>query len=269
MRQNLFRQKKIIAAMLIMLVVVLYHTTPLKNLINAPQRATTSAGSAFFSGGLSIRNIWLGITQGSSLLHERDMLEEKLTDARIKIVELESLARSSKALDDIQSRAIQNVQMIPARVLLLSKQEGALTALINAGSNQGVRTDYAVMARDGVFYGKIISVTSNTATALIATDGSATVAATLSDEPTAQSIVTGRFGVDFTMTLIPQDSEIAEGDIVTTSSLEKNTPPGLILGTVTDVHYNEGELFKSADVAPAIHYEHIETVAVLAPRAEE
>ena len=250
---------------MLVVIIILYHTTPLRALVDMPKTPTGSVGSVFFRTGLVIKNIWIGITQGSTLIKERNRLEDELSGERQRIVDLESLVRASQELIDFSAHREKGATPMPAKVLLISKQEGTLTAMINVGSRDGIGLDLPAITATGALYGKVIQVSSNTSRILIITDSSATIAATLSNEPGVQSIVVGRYGADLEMSLIPQDSTVAEGDLVSTSTLEKNTPAGLLIGTVTGIHYKEGELFKTADVAPAMRFDSVENVSVLIP----
>jgi rod shape-determining protein MreC len=76
-------------------------------------------------------------------------------------------------------------------------------------------------------------------------------------------VVNGSRSGQLTMTFIPQGSKVQAGDRVVTSGLGGVFPPGLWVGTVTDVHQNDVDLYQEAKVQPAVDFGRIEDVMVI------
>jgi len=203
-----------------------------------------------------VRNFWFSLTSGPYLAEKLLQAEEKIT-----LLEYELQNNSSPVLP---GASVEN--SINARAIMIQERGFSRTLLINKGSKDGLFIGAPVIANKSVFVGKIINLDENFASVLLVTDSSAAIAASLGTEPEIQAIVRGMQGLSLYMELIPQDTEIKAGDIVVTSILEENTPKGLLLGTVSTVHYIEGQLFKEATLSPFISLPSLSEVSVIIPK---
>lgn len=67
-------------------------------------------------------------------------------------------------------------------------------------------------------------------------------------------------GNELTLTLIPADSQIEEGDLVITS--DKDFPYGLELGVISKIENKEGDIFKEAVLEPYLELKTLRDVAI-------
>jgi rod shape-determining protein MreC len=63
--------------------------------------------------------------------------------------------------------------------------------------------------------------------------------------------------------LLPSDTPIAEGDLVVTSGLGGNYPPGILIGSVQSLEQRLQSPFQKAVLQPAAHLRSLDTVLVL------
>ena len=97
------------------------------------------------------------------------------------------------------------------------------------------------------------------------TDSESVVTVSFAEHAEIQAAAAGRLNVSLIVDFIPQDANIAIGDILITSLLEANTPPGMILGRVSAIEYRQEELFKKASVQPIVSLNNISVVSVIIP----
>ena len=185
---------------------------------------------------------------------------------------LEELGRLDELLG---SDATTGRTLVPARVVATDVSAlGGRSVTIDVGSRDGVRTDSTVVAADGLV-GRVVAVSPWTSDVQVL--GS------------AGSVVAVRVGPAGTLGTVsppaPGDSEprprgslrligIAPstpvvGDVVRTLGSVDETPyaAGIVVGTVTAVDPDRGQLTRGATVRPAIDPDAIDLVAVIVPTA--
>ncbi len=146
--------------------------------------------------------------------------------------------------------------------------EGVTTRfVIDRGTTDGIRVGLAVSSGDGILVGKVVSVTTASATVSAITDrGSATAASLLNDTRTigiAKGINGGLMQVEY----IPHDELIRVNDLVVTSGLEVDVPDGLLVGIVNAVQSEPTSAFQQALVEPLADVRRLYSVTVLIPES--
>lgn len=224
-------------------------------------------GGKFYGAGLGVNIFWQSLTRGFDLRAELSHKENVISELARANTDLQFLAEANRDL-----RALLGLKdsqpshtLIPAAVVWLNSDGERSVLTIDRGHDDGVAAKMPVVARDGVFIGKVIITKAHSATVLLTTDRDSAVAATSARDPNLQAIVKGKMGLGLSLELIPQDARIEVGDIIITSALEEGTPVGLSLGRVAGVLYKEGELFKRANLEPLVTVPALRLVAVLAP----
>ena len=140
---------------------------------------------------------------------------------------------------------------------------------INRGSRDGLDEGMVVLSRAGSLIGTISRVYDDFAWVRLVTDPNSAINATVlaedagEDEPGARGVVTGDLRPNLSLGMLPPDSAIAEGDLVTTSGLGGNYPRALLLGTVTSVENRPQATFVTGVVQPAADLSSLDTVLII------
>jgi rod shape-determining protein MreC len=66
-----------------------------------------------------------------------------------------------------------------------------------------------------------------------------------------------------TLSLIPQDVTIVDGDLVLTSGLGGGFPTDLPIGQVTNIRKREADLFQQASVQPVVDFSRLSIVLII------
>ncbi|WP_109474416.1 rod shape-determining protein MreC [Ornithinimicrobium cavernae] len=207
-------------------------------------------------------------TELTDLTRERDAL-----DARVK--ELEAQVRTSEQLTELE-RAAEGWgghELLPARVVGFSSvgtPVGGRTVTIDAGERDGVAVDQTVVSSAGLV-GRVVRAAPSSADVVLL-GGSDVVVGVRFGEDGALGSVDGRAAPglpprasgELTLTSVG-DSDIAEGDLVTTLGSPESVPyvAGIPLGTVTSVDPHSGQLGETAVVAPFVDPDTLDLVAVV------
>lgn len=121
---------------------------------------------------------------------------------------------------------------VTARVLSDAGQAFVRTILIDAGSENGVYSEQAVVARQGVI-GRTIEAGRNTARVLLLTDINSRLPIMVAD--TAHyGILAGKNGDELDIVHLPPDANISVGSTILTSGLGGIYPAGLPVGKVVE-----------------------------------
>lgn len=142
------------------------------------------------------------------------------------------------------------------------------TVTLDVGSAQGVAPDETVLNGDGLV-GEVTSVTSDTATVLLATDGSSVVGVQVA--PSGQlGFVTGpgkTVNDDGLMRLqmLSSAAVLKPGEEMVTSASEKDKPyvPGVPVGTIERLVVENGSLTEAAMVRPFVSFGSLDIVGVV------
>lgn len=226
-------------------------------LSSAPRFALYSLGGWFSKYGL---------IYGQRYQAELAAKDQQLAALAQKNAELESIKRENQELRSLAGlKDRPSLNLVAADILSFNVFFKKRTITINRGWSDGLRENLAVVTPAGVMIGKIAELTAHTASILPATDEESALAGSPARAPDVKTIIKGKKGISLTMELIPQNTELAVGDIVVTSSLEENTPPGLPIGRVAAVAYKDGQLFKQAELEPLQDVLNLKIVSVILP----
>ena len=148
-----------------------------------------------------------------------------------------------------------------ARIIGFDPSNLVQAVIIDRGSANGVAEGMTVITPLGLV-GQVIQSAPNTSKVLLATDLSSSTDA-LVQSTRAKGVVNGSRTGQLLMTYIPQGVKVQTGDRVVTSGIGGIFPPGLLVGTVTDVRQNDVDLFQSAQLEPAVDIGRLEDVMVI------
>ncbi|NCN07309.1 rod shape-determining protein MreC [Candidatus Falkowbacteria bacterium] len=200
------------------------------------------------------------------LIEENKALEQKLKELKVDRSKVNSLESENKLLKD-ELRFIKESQLntVTAKIITGVSDSLSKSVVINHGSDSGIEKGMAVISGDGIMIGKIYEVYSDHSKVLLLTDNKSRVAATIQNLDKTTGLVEGQFGLSFSMTNIPQDQEIKEGDLIVSSGLEGKIPKDLLIAQVDSINQVESEIFKTALLSPIVSLDNLSYVLVIVP----
>ncbi len=144
---------------------------------------------------------------------------------------------------------------ITARVIADTGGTFIRSVLVNAGRDQHVRRGQAAMSRDAVA-GRIANVGTRSARLLLLTDLNSRVPVQV-EGAGHRGVMAGNNGPRATLQYLPTNARVSPGDRIVTSGDGGVFPPGLPLGTVSQV--GEGEVL----VEPIVDYSRMGIIRIL------
>ncbi len=193
--------------------------------------------------------------ENERLKQENDALKLEITQLHGKAAEADRLA---KLLNFRESQ--ERVPMIGARVIATSADANSAVIYLDRGQRDGIKKNMGVITADGVV-GKVIESFSDTAQVLLITDHESGVGAMI-EESRIQSPVGGMGEPILNMKYVSNDDEVAVGQHVVTSGMDRIFPRDLPVGTIVEAKQGSPP-FKYVRVRPAANLEKLEEVIVL------
>jgi rod shape-determining protein MreC len=194
---------------------------------------------------------------------------------RSRVRELESQVERASTVESQNARlqALLDLregmpgQSVAARLTGVDASGLFRTATVNKGESDGVQKGMAVVSPAGVV-GRVVSTSPNAARVLLLEDPSSGVDV-LVQRSRARGIVEGSLSGGCQLKYVKHREDIRVGDLVATSGLDGIFPRGVAVGTITRLSREEGGLFQTAEVEPAVDFNKLEEVMVVeAPENE-
>lgn len=149
---------------------------------------------------------------------------------------------------------VRQFTWLPAKVVANSLSSETNYITLNRGADQGVTKDMAVVGPNGIV-GKVILTSSNYSRVMSLLNRNSKVSAMLK-KGTYSGIVEwdGEDPRYLVLRNIPKSAQVKKGDTVLTSNLSGNFPPGLMVGTVTQIDSEQSSNFYTMKLQTATNF---------------
>jgi rod shape-determining protein MreC len=222
------------------------------------------------SGVSSFRNNWDGWT---AVFSDKRHLQQQ-----VKLLETENsqLSMENQSLQEYKQESFrlrkmlnfdnanrENYDLLPAHLIARSPNNWYESIIIDRGSRQGVKKGMPVISSGGLV-GRVGSVSENSAQVSLITDREMAVGAIIQKTRETNGIVEGLGDSnELRMINIPYYSKINEGDRIISSGLSATYPPGINIGTVTEITREPNGLLLVAMIKPTVDFNKLEEVFVI------
>lgn len=225
------------------------------------QNTITPIQKGFLGTGRWVRGLWSSYLDLRGVHEENRRLHEELARLRIERVRLQQSSAQAERIQALLGFKEQFIhQTIPAQVIGSSGSETSRLIVINKGSEDGVRTDMAVVSPDGIV-GKVVAVFGSSSQVLLISDQSSGVGAML-ESSRLHGILKGTPSGELRLQYVMSDESVREGERVIASGGDQIFPKGFPIGSVSRVGKGP-DLFLSVQVKPAANLRRLEEVLVV------
>ena len=208
-----------------------------------------------------------GFISSRSYMDRVEELEEQVADYQSKLVDYEKLQKQVEAYEKFLGVKEKNpdFQFVAGTVIGRDAADVFSSFVLNCGSADGVAVGDPVIS--GEYLIGIVNETSPTScTVLSVCDPKFSAAAyEIRTGEAGYTQTTTKLGVQGVLKLsgLERDTAVAEGGIVCTSGVGGVFPRGLIIGTVTTVQKEEGDISYYAEVKPEIEISEVQDAFVI------
>jgi rod shape-determining protein MreC len=211
------------------------------------------------------RYLWLVRTE-----RENENLKAEAASLKLRLFELEEERRDTERLRQL----LQFSDSVPdpkvfSRVMAYDPIPDVRSVLIDKGSDAGVQKGQGVISVDGVV-GVVVKTTPRDAAVRLLVDPRSSVASEVRPSG-ARGVVQGQMkslGLDRRywigkMEYLGVSEELHDKDEVVTSGLDRLFPSGIPVGRIEKWRRDEGGLFLSAEILPAVDFSKLKEVIVV------
>ena len=204
--------------------------------------------------------------------HRETYEENRRLEARVRQLETDLQGRTARAEEADRLRELLSLRhAVPMETVaaLVVGRDGVpwfRSLTIDKGEADGVMLDAPVMSPTGVV-GRVFAIGPHAARVqvLLDRDGGAGVLVERTRVPGVVSgqVASGTSGAeDLVLKYVPEHSDVAVGDVVVTSGLDRIYPKGLVVGRVRFVGKGSG-LVRDIRVEPSARFDRLEEVLVV------
>lgn len=134
---------------------------------------------------------------------------------------------------------------------------------IHRGESQGVRKDMGVISPLGIV-GMVVNTSENFAVVMTMLNRQSSVSAKLKKGGEIGKVQwNGKSPSQVTMMNIPKSAQAVKGDSVVTSGYSLSFPPGILIGTITEVVEDKASNFLTLEIKPSTNFYSVEYVMVV------
>jgi rod shape-determining protein MreC len=208
-----------------------------------------------------VRHFWSGYVGLRDVREENAELKQQLADVQVQLQQQRALADRSRGLDRLLGlRERLTLNTVAAEVIALGATPDFRTMTIDKGSQQGLKSDMAIIAPAGVV-GRVVVPSLRAAKVQLLIDRNAAAGA-LIERSRAQGVVVGAGDELLRLEYVSEIADVAVGDVVVTSGIDGIFPKGFVIGRVETVE-RSGRAYRRVTVSPAVDFSSLEEVLVV------
>lgn len=226
--------------------------------------------SRLYYAGSYLKNIYARQSDKRDLNNLASQLEAKVNILTVENSKLKVLEEENKLLrSHLHFLTDKNYSYLMASAIysgdLNRTEENRSNIVIDIGKNEGSEIGLAVLNKEGIVVGKVISVSDHLSEVCLVTSRGCKFAAAFQGKEGTTGVAEGDLGLTIKMQFIPQTENIKTGDIIVTSGLEKNIPRGLVIGKVSQVNKENNELWQNAVIDRLFDENDLFIVSIIKP----
>ena len=227
--------------------------------------------SVFLQEPINDAENWIGVTfkgifQFRKLIAENEILSEENAKLRKELIEqslfkedLADLRQLTEALNYIDPT--EDYTYVTAKVIAMDGSNLYRIFTINAGTEQGVRKDSAVINGDGLV-GRILDVGPDWAKVISIIDENNDVSFQVLRDLDLIGILSGDGKGKIAGYMLDESATVIEGDMLVTSGMEIY-PQGIPIGKISKITWNKDALLHTVEIEPSADFTGIRKVTVI------
>ncbi len=278
--------------------IVLSQRQALDPVQNMSLTVTAPVASGLRDAARPVDDLFKGVTDRGDIVRENRDLREQIDQLQNDLAARQDTEQRVRELEEALGvkQGRPEDQLLAANVVAEDTSGLKRMIAIDRGLNDGVDEGMVVLSRGGSLVGTVSRAFEDFAWVRLITDPESTVNAqvnpsppqpaataptpapsaptpsppTLTPSPSATTVSEAVRGVaegdlrrGLVLDLLPPDSPLAEGSLVTTSGLGGNYPRALLIGSVQGVEQRPQSPFTKATLEPAANLSTLDTVLVL------
>jgi len=206
-------------------------------------------------------------------LENESLLKENI-ELKANLRNFDSLEAENQRLKEMFAFKNRMDQYDYIGVNVIGKAGGGIITsyIIDKGTEEGLLPGMVIMTEEGIV-GQITETAGTWSLVETLSSENISIHVTTLEDNSSSGILDGYVGAGqrqmAKISFLPVDASIKEGDPVVTSGLGRFYPPGFLVGTVTRVEEDRGNLMKTAHVKTAVNFKEARMLYVVLPKSLE
>jgi rod shape-determining protein MreC len=219
------------------------------------------------TGGIGeARGFWQNYVNLRQIGRENETLKQRVSQLEVALQRERATAQQTRVLQQALDLKTETPFATTAAMVIASGASPDFrTMTLDKGSSQGLATDMAVLAPEGIV-GRVILPTPRAAKVQLIIDRNA-AAAGLVERSRAQGVVVGTGSDKMRFEYVPGSADLKVGDRVVTSGMDGIYPKGFVIGQIESIQRSAGA-FSNVLIQPAVNLSALETVLVVTSATE-
>jgi len=203
------------------------------------------------------------------IFYHRNMIQAEELNSQVgalrwRLFNLRELEQENNRLKDLLDfKQKSPLRLIAARVIGRSPEAWSSNVIIDKGKNSRIRPGMIVVNPRGLV-GKVVESGDSNSKVLLISDPSQGISSIV-QRSRQEGLISGTLGGNLIMRYLPDEAQIAVGDVIITSELSRVYPKGILIGKVINIGRDFSGLCRYAIVRPAVDLAGIEEVLVVIP----
>lgn len=213
-----------------------------------------------------LEGAWRGYVDLRGVRDDNLRLRERIASLETALQQHRQQAEESERLRELLGlRRILPLETVTAEVVARDGLPWFRTLTLDKGLDQGIALNAPVLSPTGIV-GRVVTVGPRAAKVQVLLDRDSGVGVTI-ERTRVTGVVSGQVGgaesgtSELVMKYVHAVADVAEGDVVVTSGLDRIFPKGLMVGRVRAVGGRSG-LFREILVTPSARFDQLEQVLV-------
>ncbi len=201
-----------------------------------------------FGIGKKAAQVLFNTFSDKTLKEENKKLKEENRQLLSQLVELKKLQQENKELRKALDLKIEeDFQIIEAKIIARSTDNHTL--VINKGKEDGVAPKMVVITPQKIFVGQVKQVFKKNSLVELTTSPGQKISVFIGKE-NLPGIAQGKGNFTLISENIPKENKVEVNDIVITANLQKEIPPGLLVGKVVKINNTDLSPFQVLKIKP-------------------
>jgi rod shape-determining protein MreC len=207
---------------------------------------------------------FLTVPRDVASLRQRNAQDEaEISRLQTQIIELQNQINETKVLYALLGFARENPEnkYVASSVIGRDPSPFLHYIIIDHGSDDGIKHGMPVVTQNGLV-GTVDAVTSGAARVQLINDPNSIVNVILQSSNT-EVTMTGSITGEISLTMIPQDLSIPDGEVVLTSGLGGKFPSNIMVGQVAGIRKESNDLFQTGSIQTVVDFSNLSVVLVI------
>ena len=157
--------------------------------------------------------------------------------------------------------------LLPSRVIAQDPFPNSNVLTIDKGESAGIKKNMGALVENGVA-GYVFRVYSKTAQVLLLSDRKAVLPARI-QRSRVYGLIEGKSRTVLELKYLNNEDDVSPGDQVVTSGVDSFFPPGLPIGSVSEVHKEEYGMNQEVKIRPYVKASQIEELFIILRNSSE